>query len=88
VALPVLKRFKGRVDHRKFNGAALLGLRGLVFKSHGSADAYAFERALERAYEAARHQLLQRVHDRVASSLQPSQPTLAAADPVLDPSSP
>jgi phosphate acyltransferase len=74
VALPVLKRFKGRVDHRKFNGAALLGLRGLVFKSHGSADAYAFERALERAYEAARHNLLDRVHERVAASLQSATP--------------
>ncbi|HBL29930.1 MAG TPA: hypothetical protein DD490_24085, partial [Acidobacteria bacterium] len=36
-----------------YNGAALLGLRGLVFKSHGSADAYAFERALERQPRAA-----------------------------------
>ena len=45
VALPVLKRFKHRVDHRRYNGAALLGLRGLVFKSHGSADAFAFEQA-------------------------------------------
>jgi glycerol-3-phosphate acyltransferase PlsX len=69
LALPVLKRFKGRVDHRKFNGAALLGLRGLVFKSHGSADAFAFERALERAYEAARHDLLARVRERVAATL-------------------
>ena len=43
VALPVLKRFKARVDQRRYNGAALLGLRGLVFKSHGSADAFAFE---------------------------------------------
>jgi phosphate acyltransferase len=74
IALPVLKRFKSRVDYRKFNGAALLGLRGLVFKSHGSADAYAFERALERAYEAARHNLLGRVHDRVAASLQTPAP--------------
>jgi glycerol-3-phosphate acyltransferase PlsX len=74
VALPVLKRFKSRVDHRKFNGAALLGLRGLVFKSHGSADAFAFERALERAYEAARHNLLDRVHDRVAASLNSTAP--------------
>jgi glycerol-3-phosphate acyltransferase PlsX len=70
VALPVLKRFKNRVDHRHYNGAALLGLRGLVFKSHGSADAYGFERALERAYEAARRDLLTRVHDRVAVTLQ------------------
>ncbi len=74
VALPVLRRFKERVDHRKFNGAALLGLRGLVFKSHGSADAYAFERALERAYEAARHNLLDRVHERVAATLNTAAP--------------
>ena len=45
-ALPVLNRFKRRVDPRRYNGAALLGLRGLVFKSHGSADAFAFEQAL------------------------------------------
>jgi glycerol-3-phosphate acyltransferase PlsX len=69
VALPVLRRFKARVDHRRYNGAALLGLRGLVFKSHGSADAFAFENALDRAYEAARNQLLQRVRTRIAQTL-------------------
>ena len=78
VALPVLKRFKARVDPRRYNGAALLGLRGLVFKSHGSADAMAFENALGRAYDAARHQLLDRVHDRIAQTMQ-SIP--AAVDP-------
>jgi len=70
LAMPVLKRFKGRVDHRRFNGAALLGLRGLVFKSHGSADAFAFEQALNRAYDAARNRLLDRVHDRIIATLQ------------------
>ena len=69
VALPVLKRFKHRVDPRRYNGAALLGLRGLVFKSHGSADAYAFETALARAYDAARNRLLDRVHDRIGETL-------------------
>jgi glycerol-3-phosphate acyltransferase PlsX len=66
-ALPVLKRFKRRVDPRGYNGAALLGLRGLVFKSHGSADAYAFEQALLRAYDAARNRLLERVQARIAA---------------------
>lgn len=70
VAMPVLKRFKARVDYRRYNGAALLGLRGLVFKSHGSADAFAFEQALNRAYDAARHRLLDRVHDRILETLQ------------------
>jgi len=68
-ALPVLNHFKARVDHRRYNGAALLGLRGLVFKSHGSADAFAFERALERAYDAARNGLLERVRDRIVATL-------------------
>ncbi len=66
VAYPVLTAFKRRVDHRRYNGAALLGLRGLVFKSHGSADQLAFEYALERAYDAARNNLLDRVRGRIA----------------------
>jgi glycerol-3-phosphate acyltransferase PlsX len=69
VALPVLNHFKARVDHRRYNGAALLGLRGLVFKSHGSADAFAFEQALNRAYDAARNGLLDKVHDRILETL-------------------
>ncbi|WP_299514244.1 phosphate acyltransferase PlsX [uncultured Limnohabitans sp.] len=66
VAYPVLSSFKNRVDHRRYNGAALLGLRGLVFKSHGSADEIAFETALNRAYDAGRNQLLDRVRERIA----------------------
>ncbi len=70
VALPVLNHFKARVDPRRYNGAALLGLRGLVFKSHGSADAFSFEHALARAYDAARNGLLARVHVRIHDTLQ------------------
>lgn len=65
-AYPVINALKRRVDHRRYNGAALLGLRGLVFKSHGSADAFAFEQALNRAYDAARNNLLDRVQTRIA----------------------
>ncbi len=79
VAYPVLKAFKNRVDHRRYNGAALLGLRGLVFKSHGSADAFAFERALNRAYDAARNNLLERVRERIAHAA----PLLVAAQLAL-----
>ena len=52
LALPVINRFRKRYDHRRYNGACLLGLNGLVVKSHGSADAYSFGRALDRAYDA------------------------------------
>ncbi|MBC5781969.1 phosphate acyltransferase PlsX [Ramlibacter sp. USB13] len=75
VAMPVLNALKRRVDHRRYNGAALLGLRGLVFKSHGSADAFAFEQALNRAYDAARNNLLERVQSRIAHA----RPLLASA---------
>jgi glycerol-3-phosphate acyltransferase PlsX len=75
MAMGILKSFKRRVDHRRYNGAALLGLRGLVFKSHGSADAFAFQHALARAYDAARHDLLNRVQTRIAHAA----PLMAAA---------
>jgi glycerol-3-phosphate acyltransferase PlsX len=83
VAMPVLNHFKKRVDHRRYSGAALLGLRGLVFKSHGSSDKLAFEVALNRAYDAARHRLLDRVHDQIAATLV-SMPSPGAADEKAD----
>lgn len=58
VARPVLNRFRDQVDNRRYNGAALLGLRGIVIKSHGSADIYAFSCALQRAREAVHNGLL------------------------------
>jgi len=69
VALPVLLRFRRRVDHRRYNGAALLGLRGIVIKSHGSSDAFAFEHAIGRAGEAFRHDLLERTRRAMAPML-------------------
>jgi len=66
VAYPVISALKKRMDHRRYNGGALLGLRGLVFKSHGSADELAFGYALSRAYDAARNNLLERVQARIA----------------------
>ena len=81
VAQPVLRRFRHRVNPGRYNGAALLGLKGLVFKSHGSADAYAFEQALARAYDAARNRLLDRVHDRLG----PTPMALPSGNPAAEP---
>ncbi len=64
VAWPVLNAFKRRVDPRTYNGASLLGLRGIVIKSHGSADAFAFEKALERAMEEVQNDVLNRISQR------------------------
>jgi len=49
VAMPVLKAFRDRVDPRRYNGASLVGLNGIVIKSHGGADAMAFEYSIEEA---------------------------------------
>jgi glycerol-3-phosphate acyltransferase PlsX len=63
-ALLPLGRVRKRVDHRRYNGAVLLGLRGCVIKSHGSADRFAFKVALDRAYDAAKNQMV----DKIAES--------------------
>lgn len=48
-ALPVLRSLRQRIDPRRYNGASLLGLQGIVIKSHGSADAMAFANAIRIA---------------------------------------
>lgn len=71
VAYPVLRRLRSRVDHRRYNGASLIGLRGIVVKSHGSADVAAFETAIRRAYGMASNGLVERIEatlGRFASS--------------------
>ncbi|MFZ4536815.1 phosphate acyltransferase PlsX [Propionivibrio sp.] len=66
IAMPVLRNFKKHVDHRRYNGATLLGLKGIVVKSHGSADVFSFANALDRAAEEARTGVLARITERVA----------------------
>jgi phosphate acyltransferase len=66
IAYPVIREFKNRFDHRRYNGASLLGLRGVVVKSHGSADAFGFTCALERAAEAARWKLPEKIAEQMA----------------------
>ena len=61
LARRALKSISQRLNPSRFNGASLVGLRGLVFKSHGGADAYAYECAIRRAYDAVRFDVLQRI---------------------------
>ncbi len=72
VASPVIGAFKKRVDHRRYNGASLLGLSGIVVKSHGSADAFGFEFAIRRAVEEARTGVLAHIAERMAAIHQKS----------------
>ncbi|MCS6944734.1 MAG: phosphate acyltransferase PlsX [Sutterellaceae bacterium] len=80
IAYPVLARIKRRVDPRRYNGASLLGLRGIVIKSHGSADAFAFECALRRAYDEVHHRLL----ERTVAAMQPFVAQLARSAAAAD----
>jgi glycerol-3-phosphate acyltransferase PlsX len=66
MASPVLNAFKKRFDHRRYNGASLLGLRGIVVKSHGSADRFAYGFAIERAVEEARNGVLRRITEQMS----------------------
>ncbi len=73
IAMPVINSFKHRVDHRRYNGASLLGLRGIVIKSHGSADKYAFGFAIKRAADEVRGGMLRRISERVTEFSHHSQ---------------
>jgi len=66
MAKPAHKALRERMDPGRYNGATLVGLRGIVIKSHGSADAPAFENALARAVEEVRNDLPRRIAERMA----------------------
>jgi len=66
LARPVFGALHARMDPGKYNGASLLGLRGIVIKSHGSADAYAFGQALGRAVDEVRNSVPQRIAAQMA----------------------
>ena len=80
VSRPVLKAVKNRMDHRRYNGASLLGLRGVVIKSHGAADVYAFGQALRRAEDEVRNDVVERISRRMAESRRPPVLQRAAAE--------
>ena len=61
IAMPVLRAFRNRVDPRRYNGATLIGLNGTVIKSHGGADALAFEHAIIEASSEVNNQVPQRI---------------------------
>ena len=80
-ALPVIAAFKRRVDPRRYNGATLIGLKGVVVKSHGHADALAFRYALKNAYAEAAHGVLERIAQRLAAMPVPAVAALAMPGP-------
>jgi len=69
ISMPVLKAFKRRIDPREYNGASLVGLQGIVIKSHGGADALAFSNAIHEAVLEVNKNVPQRISQRLEAAL-------------------
>jgi len=82
-AFPALRAFKKRVDPRRYNGATLVGLRGVVVKSHGGADVLGFRYALLKAYTEVANGVLDKIAHEIAAMPAAISPTAAvvAAEP-------
>lgn len=84
IARGALKAISSRLNPSRYNGASLLGLRGLVFKSHGSADTYAYEWAIRRAFDAVNYDVLSRISTTISElmpqSMTVSEPPVAALE--------
>ncbi|RBA25704.1 phosphate:acyl-[acyl carrier protein] acyltransferase [Herminiimonas fonticola] len=82
IARPALKAISQRLNPSRYNGGSLLGLRGLVFKSHGGADAYGYQWAIKRAFDAAKYDVLARISTKIADLMPQSALTASSENPV------
>ena len=70
VALPVLRAFRKRIDPRAYNGASLLGLKGIVIKSHGGADVNAYANAIDIAILEVQKSVPQQIQEHIQPLLE------------------
>jgi glycerol-3-phosphate acyltransferase PlsX len=73
VAMPVLKALRARLDPRSYNGGSFVGLRGIVVKSHGSADSYSFYNAVMAAEAAVEENVPERIEARLHDAFAEAQ---------------
>jgi glycerol-3-phosphate acyltransferase PlsX len=85
MAFPVLQAFKRRIDPRRHNGATLIGLKGIVVKSHGSADKLAFSVAIAKAHAEVTNGVLEKIIERMAVMPKPPAPEALAANAATGP---
>jgi glycerol-3-phosphate acyltransferase PlsX len=83
IAGGALKQIGKRFNPSRYNGASLLGLRGLVFKSHGSADAYSFEWAIKRAFDAAKYNVQEQLSAMIAELIPCTPDRSAVIEPAV-----
>lgn len=69
LAMPVLSAFRRRIDPREYNGASLLGLQGIVVKSHGGADSYSFANAIHVAIKEVDNKVAQNITNHIQDFL-------------------
>ncbi|HIJ22539.1 MAG: phosphate acyltransferase PlsX [Gammaproteobacteria bacterium] len=69
IAMPVLNAFRGRIDPRNYNGASLLGLKGIVVKSHGGTDITGFQNAIHVAVAEVEHAVPQKIEAHLHRTL-------------------
>ena len=70
IAKPVMKDFKSKVDPGKYNGASLLGLKGVVVKSHGNADVDSFLHAIKEAYLESHAKITDKISEQLTRELE------------------
>ena len=70
IALPVLNAFRKRIDPRAYNGASLLGLKGIVVKSHGGADVIAYANAIDIAVLEVNKSVPQQIQEHIQPLLE------------------
>ncbi len=78
LARPALDRLREWMDPRRYNGAILIGLNGVVVKSHGGADAFGFAHAIDVAMDMVTHGFNERIRDGL-TRLSSAGPRMAAA---------
>lgn len=83
IARGAIRAISARMNPSRYNGASLLGLRGLVFKSHGGESAYGYEWAIRRAFDAARHDVLARISVAIAELMPQGESVAQAAEPAV-----
>jgi len=83
IARGAIKAFSRRMNPSRYNGASLLGLRGLVFKSHGGETAYGYEWAIRRAFDAAKYDVLSRITKAIAELMPQAEGERAGANAAL-----
>ena len=84
VAMPVLKSIQKQFDPRRYNGASLLGLQGIVIKSHGGADSLSFSNAISIA----RKEIIAEVPQKIRHRLQALVDEVSNDETLLDVDSP